>query len=241
MQNKVYLWNVVLLPVTFTPHISVRFTFAESSHVFGTLRHCEDRLGTVIIFVLIYYHYEKKLVYCAFALTALVCTSCKEEKTPDVLPENITSNQQTQSVISDNVVIVRVNHGKRVKEGKKYKCEGDQTFRCWRWFPKDQLVNLEDPYEFANYMTMEYMTVEHQTKVVLRVSQYNGITQEPMDLYKYIGTYDGIYIEETMVIDEPVALEFLHVEYPVMILPGYYKAIADQECFIIPLDFAPYN
>lgn len=178
----------------------------------------------------------KKSFY-VFAIIVFFCTSCNEIQQSDKFSEDI----KKQNVTSNNVVIVRVNHGKKVGKWPNQKCDGDQLFRCWRWFPKDKLTNAVDPYEFENYMIMEYAKVEQSaSRLVLRVPQNHEITQHHLELYDYVGSCGGIYIDEAIVIDEPEALDFLHSVSPVVIVPKFYGAIQEFDSFVIPIELGKY-
>lgn len=184
----------------------------------------------------------KNITLFFISIFAILAASCNENNQVQDIEEKTNTQYDVQYVNQANIVIVRVEDGKRYGRWPNQWCEGTKRFSCWRWFPKDVLINNPNPYEFENYMQMEYVTHENQTRLALRVPQINAITEKIMLLFEYIKENNGLMIDEPMLIDEPIALEFLHSTRPVTIQPKFYPSIVEYDKYtgmpqlIIPIE-----
>lgn len=183
----------------------------------------------------------KKLIIALLCI-AFMSTSCNKSIDVNEVIEDSQSNEQIQKQQAERIVIVRVSHGKKKGKWPNQWCSGDETFRCWRWFPKDELIENEEIYMIDNYMIMEYSNLNPtSTPVVLRIPQYHEYRNESMYFYNYVLNNQGFAVYEPIIIDEPVALDYLHVTTPLMIVPKFYRAIRQESCLILPIELVPYN
>lgn len=116
-------------------------------------------------------------------IVTLFGTSCSDPKQIYEVSVNSERQERVQNAVPANdVVIVRASHGKKRGKWPNQWCDGDQIFRCWRWFPKDVIINSPDPYEFENYMYMEF---REMGRVVLKIPEYNDVTRQRLDFYDW--------------------------------------------------------
>ncbi|MDD5975081.1 MAG: hypothetical protein PUC14_05055 [Bacteroidales bacterium] len=183
----------------------------------------------------------KKLLFVLLCSTVIVA-SCNQTNEVKSINGNTNTEEQIQKQQASKIVIVKVSHGKKKGKWPNQRCVGDETFRCWRWFPKDELIENEEIFMTENYMIMEYSNLNPSTTpVVLRIPKTHEYTNQEMDLYNYVKENGGFAVYEPIIVDEPSALEYLNVPSPLMVVPKFYRAIQQEYSILLPIELTIYN
>ena len=114
-------------------------------------------------------------------------------------------------------MVVKFSTGKKTGRWPNQDCDERNDKQCWRWFPKDQLI--EETYELHEdygYITYSDNCLNYYQP------RYNLITREEMFKFTHFSIYNTLNIYDPILVSDPFILEEFDLSSPFIITPNQY-------------------